>query len=81
MTITEYIDGVPGSLLLVDDLSREGLHEANALHASGKLQDIILNPTPSNDVNDPLNWSRWRKFLAMISVMGYVSVPSSQLPV
>ncbi|PNP53882.1 hypothetical protein THARTR1_05699 [Trichoderma harzianum] len=46
---------VPGTVLLVD----VG-HTAGTLHAT-KQTDIILIPTPSTDVNDPLNWSPWRK--------------------
>ncbi|BEJ15009.1 hypothetical protein CspHIS471_0407760 [Cutaneotrichosporon sp. HIS471] len=46
---------IPGSLLLVE----EGDHE------------IVLHPTPSNDVNDPLNWSWKRKQLAFWMLMAY----------
>lgn len=28
-----------------------------------KDQEIILQPRPSDDPNDPLNWSEWRKHL------------------
>lgn len=53
------LDGgkIPGTQLLLDVLPRvEGL--------SGKSKDIILNPTPSTDYDDPLNWSPRRKALA-----------------
>ena len=30
--------------------------------------DIVLIPQPSNDPNDPLNWPRWKKNMAFISV-------------
>lgn len=46
---------VPGTVLLVD----VG-HTTGTLHAT-KQSDIVLIPTPSADVNDPLNWSPWRK--------------------
>lgn len=48
---------IPGSLLLVDD--------------GGGEHDIVLHPTPSNDVNDPLNWSWKRKQLAFWMLMAY----------
>lgn len=51
--------GVPGTVHLVD-LN----HNLNARHA-GK-GDIVLNPTPSNDPNDPLNWTPRRKLLALV---------------
>lgn len=31
--------------------------------------DIVLQPQPSDDVNDPLNWSRWRKEAFYFSVL------------
>jgi hypothetical protein len=46
---------IPGTVLLVDVE-----HTAEALHSQNK-DSIILIPTPSNDINDPLNWSTWRK--------------------
>lgn len=46
---------IPGTVLLVDVE-----HTAEALHSQSK-DSIILIPTPSNDINDPLNWSPWRK--------------------
>lgn len=46
---------IPGTVLLVDVE-----HTAEGLHSQSK-DNIILIPTPSNDINDPLNWSTWRK--------------------
>jgi hypothetical protein len=37
----------------------------HARHAGGA-SDIVLNPVPSNDPNDPLNWTPRRKLLALI---------------
>jgi hypothetical protein len=50
-------DAIPGTIHLVD-LD----HSMNTRHAG----DIVLDPTPSSDVNDPLNWSPRRKLLSMI---------------
>ncbi|KAF4466160.1 serine threonine kinase 16 [Fusarium albosuccineum] len=51
---------IPGTVHLVD-LD----HNMRARHASGAA-DIVLNPTPSNDPNDPLNWTPRRKLLSLI---------------
>ncbi|TXT04818.1 hypothetical protein VHUM_04086 [Vanrija humicola] len=56
---------IPGSVVLVDlDGHAGGPH--SAAH-----NDIILHPTPSRDVNDPLNWSKWRKQLHFAMLMTY----------
>ena len=49
---------IPGTVHLVD---LEGtLHSR---HAEGGKKDIVLIPAPSNDPDDPLNWSPRRKFV------------------
>lgn len=54
---------VPGTVQLVD------LDEHIATrHASGH-KDIILIPTPSEDPEDPLNWSPARKRLALTCIL------------
>lgn len=41
-------------------------------HASGKnLRDVVLVPAPSNDPDDPLNWSTRRKTLAITCMCVY----------
>ncbi|KAH8680394.1 serine/threonine kinase 16 [Ilyonectria robusta] len=37
-------------------------------------QDLILQPRPSEDPNDPLNWPQWRKFLNIGLVCFYVAM-------
>ncbi|EGR44442.1 uncharacterized protein TRIREDRAFT_70319 [Trichoderma reesei QM6a] len=56
---------VPGTVLLVDID-----HNRQTRHASSQ-DDIILIPTPSTDVNDPLNWSPWRKRQHLICLIAY----------
>ncbi|KAL6864634.1 major facilitator superfamily domain-containing protein [Trichoderma novae-zelandiae] len=56
---------VPGTVLLIDVD-----HNAETLHASSQ-KDIILIPTPSKDVNDPLNWSPWRKRQHLVCLIAY----------
>ncbi|KAH7205804.1 major facilitator superfamily domain-containing protein [Fusarium redolens] len=57
--MTESIS-IPGTVHLVD-LD----HDMHARHASSSA-DIVLNPTPSKDPNDPLNWTPRRKLLSLI---------------
>lgn len=49
---------VPGTGFLVDQTKSKN--------------DVILIPTPSDDPNDPLNWSRGRKNLHMLCIVIYV---------
>lgn len=59
-------DAIPGTIQLVDvDHSIETRHAGNG--------DIVLQPTPSNDPDDPLNWSPRRKLLALICPNLYMS--------
>lgn len=53
---------VPGTIRLLD-LN----HTLNVQHAGNG--DIILVPAPSQDPEDPLNWSPRRKLLLTICVM------------
>lgn len=41
-------------------------------HAEGKQHDIVLVPKPSNDPDDPLNWSPRRKMLSTSCMCMYV---------
>lgn len=54
-------DSVPGTVHLVD-LD----HNMHARHAGNG--DIILDPAPSSDPDDPLNWSPRRKLINTICV-------------
>lgn len=51
---------IPGTVHLVDVD-----HTMQARHAS-RNEDIVLDPTPSSDPNDPLNWSPRRKLLSLV---------------
>ncbi|KAH7014779.1 major facilitator superfamily domain-containing protein [Ilyonectria destructans] len=59
-TSSEVIDMVPGTRLL--------LGQSRDRHGS---LDIILSPEPSNDPDDPLNWSTLRTFLSFSVVNLY----------
>ncbi|KAG1843335.1 major facilitator superfamily domain-containing protein [Suillus subalutaceus] len=58
---------VPGSVYLVD------VQEKTTVVHAGNDSAIVLSPTPSSDINDPLNWSRGRKLLQIVCVMIYTS--------
>ncbi|KAF2799409.1 putative MFS transporter [Melanomma pulvis-pyrius CBS 109.77] len=59
ITTEPMANAIPGTVHLVD-LD----HSMHTRHAGGG--DIVLDPTPSNDANDPLNWSPRRKLMSMI---------------
>src|SRR5271154_472363 len=41
-----------------------------------KNTDIALIPQPSDDVNDPLNWPKWKKAVAFLCVCFYAFLGS-----
>lgn len=52
---------IPGTVHLVDlDHTLQGRHAEDG--------DIILDPAPSSDPDDPLNWSPHRKLMSTISI-------------
>lgn len=64
-------EAVPGTVHLVD---LEGTIQAK--HAKGGLSDVVLVPAPSNDPDDPLNWSPMRKMLSTLSMCIYILMTS-----
>lgn len=69
-------EAIPGTLHLVDE---QGVFLGK--HDKGN-QDIVLNPTPSDDPNDPLNWTPRRKYMSMFCVVVYcfgIGVPSAAI--
>lgn len=66
----------PGTVRLIDTTGHE-----TSKHAEGKgQQDVILVPHPSEDPEDPLNWTFKRKLLATSCVVVYTiaaAYPSS----
>ncbi|KAF1982337.1 serine/threonine kinase 16 [Aulographum hederae CBS 113979] len=58
--------GIPGTVHLVD---LEGTIAAK--HAKGGKQDIVLVPAPSEDQDDPLNWTPRRKALSTLCMAVY----------
>lgn len=58
---TAVPDVVPGTIHLID-----------TLHHTTHNHDIVLNPRPSADPEDPLNWKPWRKQLNIWMVYTYI---------
>jgi len=57
---------IPGTTHLVD------LNGTLHTNHDSRHKEIILVPTPSNDPEDPLNWSHRRKTLQMFCIFMYV---------
>ncbi|KXT05014.1 hypothetical protein AC578_10332 [Pseudocercospora eumusae] len=78
MAIVDVANLPPGTVRLIDV-------DGNlvAKHADGASEkDVVLHPTPSEDPEDPLNWSFRRKMLATSCVMMYtlmVAIPSGSV--
>ncbi|CZT14560.1 related to transporter protein HOL1 [Ramularia collo-cygni] len=67
----------PGTVRLVDID-----HTLNTKHANGADQDIVLHPKPSEDPEDPLNWSFRRKMLSTSCIIMYtlmIAIPSGSV--
>jgi hypothetical protein len=52
---------VPGTVLLDEISAHVESQTSNLKHGTGKDSHIILAPQPSEDPNDPLNWSKSKK--------------------
>lgn len=67
----------PGTVQLIDT---DG--NVRAKHASGSKEgDIILIPSPSDDPEDPLNWSFRRKMLSTSCIVVFVPpIPGNGAP-
>lgn len=57
-------DDVPGTVLLFD--------ESHVGSESIRRGDIVLQPRPSSDPEDPLNWSQTRKYICVTTVYIYI---------
>ncbi|KAE8308351.1 putative MFS transporter [Aspergillus transmontanensis] len=66
MTLDVDRNAIPGTFTLVD-LE----HTLATRHLNGGNSDIVLVPQPSDDPDDPLNWSPRRKLLSTICVSSY----------
>ncbi|KAK4942089.1 hypothetical protein LTR10_018125 [Elasticomyces elasticus] len=53
-----------GTVQLIENL--DAANVVHNLHLRGT--DVVLVPQPSNDINDPLRWPKWKKHVAFLNV-------------
>jgi hypothetical protein len=72
---------VPGTVYLFDENQPEGSQDTSLLkHGTGKYAHIVLAPQPSDDPNDPLNWSKFEKH-AVLAILGFGAIVCGATPV
>ncbi|KAF4634329.1 hypothetical protein G7Y89_g3774 [Cudoniella acicularis] len=57
---------VPGTAILNEENAHSETVTGELKHGTGKYSHIVLTPQPSEDPNDPLNWSPLRKMTIML---------------
>ena len=71
---------VPGTVLL-DQTAAHSEHQTGRLkHGTGRNSNIVLAPQPSEDPNDPLNWS-WAKKHLVLGVIFFGVIVIGVVPV
>jgi hypothetical protein len=71
---------VPGTVPLDEVAGHTENQTADLKHATGKDSNIILAPQPSEDPNDPLNWSHLEKdFVLAILCFGTIINAATQV--
>lgn len=56
---------VPGTVILNEENAHSETITGDLKHGTGKYSHVVLTPQPSDDPNDPLNWSMSRKIMIM----------------
>lgn len=56
---------VPGTVLLDQQAAHSENQTGRLKHGTGKNSHIVLAPQPSEDPNDPLNWSSLKKHIVL----------------
>ncbi len=64
-------------------ITRRLSHEDHEVKGKKKTKDgaIILEPQPEESENDPLNWPKWRRDLALLSIGLYCMVGGGMTPI
>lgn len=62
-------EDVPGTVALDEVAMQAGIANRAMKLGTGKNSTTILEPQPSEDPNDPLNWSQTKKYLTLIQVL------------
>lgn len=64
---------VPGTVLLDQHAAHSEAVTARLKHGTGQNAHIVLAPQPSEDPNDPLNWSSQKKLrVLLITIYGVI---------
>jgi len=71
---------VPGTVLLNEIAAHSESHTQHLKHGTGKFSHIILDPQPSDDPNDPLNWP-WAEKHAMWAFLCFGAIVNGSKPV
>ncbi|KFY65406.1 hypothetical protein V496_02598 [Pseudogymnoascus sp. VKM F-4515 (FW-2607)] len=61
-------NGVPGTIILDEEFAHSENITAALRHGIGKNAPIILTPQPSDNPNDPLNWTTIKKLFVMCTI-------------
>lgn len=61
-----HLPRVPGTVILEEDVAHSETITGALKHGTGRNSHIVLAPQPSDDPNDPLNWSYSRKLTIML---------------
>lgn len=61
-----HLPRVPGTVILEEDVAHSETVTGDLKHGTGKNAHVVLTPQPSEDPNDPLNWSMSRKLTIML---------------
>jgi hypothetical protein len=71
---------VPGTVLLNEVAAHSESQTRHLKHSTGKNSHIILDPQPSDDPNDPLNWS-WREKHSIWAFLCFGAIINGTTPV
>jgi hypothetical protein len=71
---------VPGTVLLDQQAAHSEATTGRLKHGTGRNSNIVLAPQPSEDPNDPLNWSQMRKYF-VISIIFFGVIIIAGVPV
>lgn len=64
----KHNDRVPGTIILDEEYAHSESITAALRHGTGKDYHILLTPQPSEDPNDPLNWTTIKKLFVMCTI-------------
>lgn len=66
----KHLSHVPATVVLNEEVAHSEKETSNLKHGTGKEAHLILVPQPSDDPNDPLNWSKTKK-LVLITIVSF----------